>query len=638
MSLSSKKLSGGTVGLLLLAVILVAANAIVAKLRLRADLTAEKLYTLSQGSRRILADLQEPVALKYFFSRGSGDVDVFVKTYATQVENLLREYVRAAGGKLTLDIYDPEPDSEEEEWAQQYGIEPQVVGMDVPPMYFGLAAVSADGQTELSIPGFSPRTESTLEYDVTRMITRVANPRKPVVGVLSTLPVLGGEQDPMAAMMRRQAPPKAWYAFQELKRDADVRTVEKDAKEIDAEINTLVVVHPKELSQATLYAIDQFVLRGGRLIAFVDPMSLHDAMNSQQNPMMMMGGPSFSSTLDPLFVAWGVTFESQRIVADMEHPTMLNGRSGPEQNPTFLSLDKKAFADDMLVSQWGSIILPFAGAFTFASTEGLTFTPLLQTSETAAFVDAMSAQFGAEAIRSQFKADKVRHTLAARVTGTFKTAFPDGAPKPEEPKPEEEGEDRKPEEPAPAIEHRASGDSVVLLFADSDLLQDDVCVRVNQVFPGFSIPQVVSDNISLFVSAVEQASGDTNLLAVRARGRATRPYTVVDNLEKKAQLAFLDKEKALEERLRETQDKLRELQTQKTGGQQQRMVLSPEQQTAIARFREDELKFRRELKEVRRDLRKGIENLGVWVKALNILAVPVLVGLFGAFRIARRRG
>ena len=193
MSLSSKKLSGGTVGLLLLAVILVAANAIVAKLRLRADLTAEKLYTLSQGSRRILADLQEPVALKYFFSRGSGDVDVFVKTYATQVENLLREYVRAAGGKLTLDIYDPEPDSEEEEWAQQYGIEPQVVGMDVPPMYFGLAAVSADGQTELSIPGFSPRTESTLEYDVTRMITRVANPRKPVVGVLSTLPVLGGD-------------------------------------------------------------------------------------------------------------------------------------------------------------------------------------------------------------------------------------------------------------------------------------------------------------------------------------------------------------------------------------------------------------------------------------------------------------
>lgn len=635
MKLSSQKLSGGTAGLLLLAVILVAANAIVTQIRVRADLTADKLYTLSKGSRQVLAQLQEPVTLKYFFSRSSGEVDVFIKTYATQVENLLQEYVRAAGGKLTLEVNDPAPDSDAEEWAQQYGIEPQVLGMDVPPMYFGLAAVSADGETELSIPGFSPRTESTLEYDVTRMITRVANPKKPVVGVLTALPVLGGEQDPMAAMMRRQAPPKAWYAFQELKRDADVRSVATDAKEIDAEIRTLVVVHPKELSQATLYAIDQFVVRGGRLIVFVDPMSLHEAMNSQQNPMMMMGAPSFSSTLDPLFGAWGVSFESSRILADMQYPTALQGRSGPEENPTFLSLNKTAFADDMLVSQWGSLLLPFAGAFTSTPTEGLTFTPLLRSSENAALVDGMSAQFGAQAIRSQFKSDGIRHTLAARLTGTFKTAFPDGAPKPEAEKPEEGADAPKPEPPAPIAEHRASGEGVVLLFADSDLLQDDVCVRINQMF-GFAMPQLISDNINLFVSAVEQASGDSALLAVRARGRATRPYTVVDDIERKAQLAFLEKEKALEAKVNETREKLSELQSQKSG--QQRAILSPEQQAAIERFREEERKFGRELKDVRRDLRRERDSLGVRVKVLNIFAVPFLVGLFGILRITRRRG
>jgi ABC-type uncharacterized transport system involved in gliding motility auxiliary subunit len=192
MKLSMKKAYGGAAGLFLLAVILIAANVIVGKMRLRADLTAEKLYTLSSGSRNVVSKLQEPVTLKYFFSRGLGNVDTFLKTYANQVENLLREYVRASDGKLTLEVYDPAPDSDEEEWAQKYGVEPQVLGMDVPPLYFGLAAVSADGETELAMPAFSPRSEQTLEYDLTRLITRVANPRKPVVGVLSTLPVLGG--------------------------------------------------------------------------------------------------------------------------------------------------------------------------------------------------------------------------------------------------------------------------------------------------------------------------------------------------------------------------------------------------------------------------------------------------------------
>lgn len=632
MKLSSKKLSGGAIGLLLLAVILVAGNFVVAQLRLNADLTADRLYTLSDGTRRILSQLDMPVTLKYFFSRSSGDIDVFIKTYATQVENLLREYVRTSGGKVTLEIYDPAPDSDAEEWAQQYRIEPQMLGMDVPPMYFGLYAVSADGETEQTIPGFSPRTEQTLEYDLTSLISRVANPAKPVVGVMSELPALGRERDPMAAMMGQpQQPMPAWYAFQELKRNAEVRAVAPDSAEIPSEIKTLILVHPKNLADTTLYALDQFVMRGGRLLVFVDSFSLFEARTTQQNQMMMMGGPSFSSSLDKLFEAWGISFDSERIIADMRFPTPLQGPTGPEENPTFLLLTKEAFSDDVLISQWGNLVLPFASAFTFAPKDGLTFTPLLQSSTSAGFVDPMSAQMGAQLVRTQFRADGQRHTIAARLSGTFKSAFPDGAPKADDA--EDDGDAEK---TAPSTApHLASGESAILLFGDSDMLQDDVCVRVNQMF-GFSLPQYISDNIFLLLSAVEQASGDSALISIRARGRTIRTYTVVDELEKKAQMSYLEKERDIESKLSETRAKLRELQSQKTPGQE-RAILSPAQRDTIARFRQEEIKFKKELKEVRRNLSREIKSLGARVKLLNILAVPLLVGIAGIIRISRTR-
>jgi len=285
------------------------------------------------------------------------------------------------------------------------------------------------------------------------------------------------------------------------------------------------------------------------------------------------------------------------------------------------------------VSRWGSILLPFAGTFSISPREGITATHLIQTSDTAGLIDPMSAQFGAQAIRSQFVADGVNRTLAVRLNGAFKTAFPDGRP----PRASADGEGAEEAEGVPAVAdaaHRASGESVVVLFGDSDLLQDDVCVRINQSF-GFSIPQVVSDNINLFVSAVEQASGDSALLAVRARGRTSRPYSVVDNLERKAQLAFLEKEKDLEEKLNATRQRLSEMQTQKTG--RQRNILSTEQQAEIERFREEELRFRRELREVRKSLRHDIEVLGMRVKVLNILALPLLVGILGVGQGIRRR-
>ncbi len=623
MKLTSQKLLGGAAGLGLLSVILVAANVVVSQLRLRADLTSEKLYTLSSGSRQVVQALQSPVTIKYFFSRSSGEVNTFLKSYATQVENLLREYVRAGGGQVALEVYDPVPDSDEEEWAQQYGVEPQMLRLGAPPLYFGLVAVSADGQTELALPVLSPRTEPTLEYEITRLLTRVANPRKPVVGVLSTLPVLG-DDDPMAMMMQPRERPRAWFAFRQLRRDAEVRSLPLDLDAVDPDIRAVIVVHPKDLPERTLYALDQFLLGGGRLVVFVDPFSVHDVVNQPQQQAMMMGGASFASDLEPLFGAWGVTFE-QRVVADIQYPTPMQN----EENPAFLSLTPPAFADDMLVSQWNSILMPFAGAFSVAPRDGLTFTPLIETSETAGLVDPMTVQFGASSIRTQLVADGVRRPLAGRLEGRFETAFPDGPP--DEPA---NGDEPDPERPSRA-EHRSEGESLVLLFGDTDLLQDDVCVQILQM-PGFTLPQPVSDNINLFVSAVEQASGDSALLAVRARGRTVRPFDVVDDLERRAQRAFLEAERELEAKLRQTQTRLRELQTQDSG--QQRLLLSPEQQAEIERFREEERRVRGELREVRANLRRDIESLGVRVKLINILGMPLIVGAAGiGYGLLRRR-
>ncbi|MBO5775646.1 MAG: Gldg family protein, partial [Kiritimatiellae bacterium] len=284
--------SKGATALVLVAIIAAAANVVLAKLPLRVDLTAERLYTLSSGSRAVLGKLDTDVTIKYYVSKSASDMPMMLKTYAQQVENLLKEYVRASKGSIVLEAYDPKPDSDAEEWAQRYGVEPQTVNPFGSPIYFGVVAVCGDREETLGV--LSPKTESTLEYDLTRLVTRVAWPERPVIGVMTSLSgVLAAPANPMMMQMG-QRPPAGWAAFAELAKDYDVREVATDSKEIDPSVKTLVLLHAKDLSDATLYAIDQFVLRGGKLVACVDPFSIKDMIASrqqQQNPMMaQMGG------------------------------------------------------------------------------------------------------------------------------------------------------------------------------------------------------------------------------------------------------------------------------------------------------------------------------------------------------------
>ena len=613
----------GIVVLALIVVIAGAANCILSMLSARVDLTAESLYTLSPGSRAVLAKLDREVTLKFFFSESAKDMPASLKTYAGQVRDLLGEYERAGKGNVTLETYDPKQDSDEEEWAVKYGIEPQQANPFGAPIYFGLVAVC--GTQEQTIAGFDPRMESTLEYEITRRITRAVWPERPVVGVLSAIPgVLGEQPNPM--MMQRQRPQRGWVAFSELKKDYDVREVAKDAEKIDDDVKALVVVHPKDLSEKTLFAIDQFVMRGGRLIACVDPFSFKDmqANAQQQNPMMMqMGGRAGPSTLGKLFDAWGVEFDTKKCVADDKAATQMRGRGGAvTTDATVLDLGKQNMEPDVLTAGLSQLMFPYSGALSFKPTEGLSFTPVVCSSTNGAcLVDATFLQMGPESIRDQIKPDGVRRTLAARLSGKFKTAFP-------------KGPDWKEGSTNAVPKVVASGDSSVFLFADADFLSDEACVQVVDTLFGQQAA-LRGDNLALFANIVEQFAGREELIGLRSRGPSDRPFEVVRDLRAQAEKKFRDKAEELQKKFNETNKKLNDLLQGKHGTDRQ--LVSRELESAINEARREKAKTQKELKHVRKELNADIENLGFRLKTLNICLVPLLVILFGICRALLRR-
>ena len=622
-SFTFSKTGGGIVALALLLVIICAVNLIISNLRIRIDLTGEKLYTLSKGSKEILGQLQDDVTLKFYFSSSSPEMPMMLKTYAAQVQDLIKEYEIAGKGKVVLEAYDTKPDSDAEEWAQRYGIEPQQTSMLGQPVYFGLAAVCGD--IEVVIAGFSPRSESTLEYDITRLITRAAWPEKPILGVLSTLKVLGTPPNPM--MMQRGMPQNpGWMAFQDLRKDYTVREVPTEVEAIEQDIKALVVIHPKNLSSKTLFAIDQFVMRGGRLIVCVDPFSIVDFESSgQQNPMMQQmggGGQAGPSTLGKLFDRWGVGFDTSKVVADLSCATKLSGGNGKvEDNPAFLSLTAQNMAkEDLLTAQLSQVMLPFAGSLEDNTAAELIFTPMITSStDSACLVDQQNVQFGMSAIRAQLKPDNVQRIMAARLQGKFISAFPDG----------------KIDSETNKVDNALnSGTSTVMVFADADFLNDRFCVQVvNSLFG--RVAQPINNNLTLFANTIEQFAGREELIGVRSRGQFNRPFTKVNELEAKAMKQWKAEEERLQAALQETQQRLQEMQKQKSGNQ--RLILSQEQQNELDIFRKQQADTRRQLKQVRKNLNSEIETLGRTIKVVNTGLIPLFIIVFGILRGITRK-
>jgi ABC-type uncharacterized transport system involved in gliding motility auxiliary subunit len=602
-------------------VALVALNYILGLVPARIDLTEGRLYTLSDGTRKVLGKLEAPVKIRFYFNQNDPNVPVALRVFAGRVEDLLNEMRAAANGKLVIEKLNPQPDSDAEDSAGLDGVEAQ----DLPSgdkFYLGLSVSFAD--QKLALPVLAPERERLLEYDLARAIARVTTTTKPVVGLMSPLPVFGMPGNPM---MGGQGGAEPQIFVNELKRDFDVKRVSMDVDRIEDDIKTLVVIHPRGITEQAQFALDQFVLRGGKLVVFLDPYAYFDQM-----PGMMGGQGGSSSNLDRLLKAWGYSFDSGKVVLDMKYMA----GSGPRAVPTVIQLDATAMSkDDVATSQLGTALMAFAGAFSGKPADGLTETVLMHTSPIVKLVDTANAMArGEEAVRG-FQPDGKEHPMALRLSGRFKTAFPEGRPATKD----ADAKDGKPKPPAadhgPALKE-AKAEGTVVLVADSDMLNDGAAVQIRDIF-GQRVAIPINGNLAFIQGLVEQMAGDSDLINVRSRATASRPFTVVKQMEAEAAQAYLGKIKSLEDSLQETRKKLESLQKTKApaGGS---AILSPEQQAEVENFRKRAADTRRELKEVRRELRAETEGLEFWTKVVNIGAMPLVVALAGiAIAIVRRR-
>jgi ABC-type uncharacterized transport system involved in gliding motility auxiliary subunit len=607
-------------GVIAVFVAIVVVNYILGLAPARIDLTAGSLYTLSDGTRKVLGKLDAPVKIRFYFNQGDANVPVGLRVFAGRVEDLLNEMRSAANGKLVIEKLNPQPDSDAEDSANLDGVEAQELPSG-DKFYLGLAVSFAD--QKLALPVLAPDRERLLEYDLARAIARVTTTTKPVVGVMSPLPLFGMPGNPM--MGGGGSEPQIFV--NELRRDFELKRVSMDVDRIEDDIKTLVVVHPRGISDQAQFALDQFVLRGGKLVVFLDPYAYFDQM-----PGMMGGQGGSSSNLDKLLKAWGYSFDSGKVVLDMKYMA----GSGPRAVPTVIQLDATAMSkDDVATSQLGTALLAFSGAFSGKPADGLTESVLMHTSPIVKLVDTANAMArGEEAVRG-FQPDGKEHPIALRLTGKFKTAFPDGRPAAKE----AEGKDGKPKPVAadhgPALKE-AQADGTVVLVADSDMLNDGAAVQIRDIF-GQRVAIPINGNLAFIQGLVEQMAGDSDLINVRSRATASRPFTVVKQMEAEAAQAYLGKIKSLEDSLQETRKKLESLQKTKVpaGGS---AILSPEQQAEVENFRKRAADTRRELKDVRRELRSETEGLEFWTKVVNIGAMPLLVALAGiAIAIVRRR-
>ena len=602
----------------------------------RVDLTEGGLYTLSDGTRAMLSGLEEPLVVRFFFSESlAADLPGF-RQYAQRVRELLETYAARAGGAVALHVIDPEPFSPAEDEAVAFGLRGVPLTEQGERFYFGMAATNTTDDLEV-VPFFQDARESFLEYDLTRAFYRLANPKRPAVGLISTLPIDGGFDPQRGAL-------PSWAVADQIGQMFELRDLTTEVDRVPDDIDVLMVAHPKDLSGQTRYAIDQYVLGGGKAMVFVDPFSEAAAgIPDPENPMRL-----HNSRLPDLFAAWGVELAPGMIVGDRLSARKVRG--GSRERPVavdyiaWLALDADNFNRERIVTaQLGAINVATAGALSPAEGATTEFTPLMTSSGEAMLFERMHVQFMPDPsqLLADFAATGDVYTLAAQVSGPVETAFPDGPPPPEED--DASGADGDAEagdgEAPPPEGHLAAseGDINLLLVADTDLLSDRFWVQVGN-FLGDDVMVPVADNGAFVINALDTYSGSSDLINLRSRRTSERPFVVVQELERAAGERFRETERSLQAQVRETEAQLAELQL---GGDGAQAVLTPEQQQSIVAFRERLVSARKQLRDVQLALRRDIERLGATLELLNVALVPVLVALVGAvvalLRARRRR-
>ena len=523
----------------------------------RIDLTENNLFTLSQGSRNILEKLEEPITVRLYVSQKLATRLPGISSYTNRVKELLEEYKRVAGGNINLEIIDPEPFSEKEDEAVSYGIRGEPLP-DGTTFYFGMVATGPTDEENV-IPIFAPQREAFVEYDITKAILQVANPKKKVVGLISTISIDGSPAPHIPGMGMMPRPTETWTVVAQMRNFFDVRTLDVDVDKIPDDVDVLMVVHPKNMSDETLYAIDQYVLNGGRLLAFVDPNAETDQLNSQQTGMP---GTNFgSSNLNKLFQPWGIS-TSEKIVGDIQLAQKvafnIQQRSAAVDYPLWMKLPKDQLNDDDIVtSELGVVNVATPGSITINPTDGVTVTPLMETTENASMIDKANLRFmtDPQELLRTYKAGGEKKVLAVRVTGKVKSAFPDGAPTSNESGDNAENKNSgvKFKEHLPESKEPIN----VIVVADTDMLEDRFWVRIQRAL-NIAVP--IAANGNFVINALDNLMGSSDLISVRNRGHFSRPFTKVDEIRQSAELNYREKEQQLMSRLRETEKKLIDLQ------------------------------------------------------------------------------
>lgn len=609
--LTLKKITTTGSGLLMLGVAVIALNIIASRLFVRLDATDEHVFSLSSGTKRILDKLEGDVTAKLYFSRSQKDLPVVIKTYATRVEEVLHEYASKSGGKLRVEVIDPKPDTDDEEWAQKYGLN----GVRLPKgdqLYFGVVLLA--GAKEVAIPYLDPRREEFLEYDLSEALLNAFKKDTPKIGVMTSLPLMGGMGEP-------------WVIVNELRRNFTVSEVSPSAKEIPDDLKVLLVLHPKGFDDGALYAIDQFLMRGGRLIVAVDPMSRTELQLSGNG---MQGGhlPQVSSDLDKLFKAWGVEYDKSQLVGDLLHATKINAGGMVTDYPYFMTLMEKSFAStSVITSNLRQMMIGEPGAIALGkNAPGLTLEPLITTSkESGAGSAEMAAFMPPQELAKSLKIDGKERVIAGLLKGTFKSAYTQ-APAPT-------GSTGSDVAPAKPFKAQADGEGSVLIIADVDFLADQNSVDKMPIGNQMMV-RVLNDNLNFLINAADFMGGSPDLIAIRSRGKISRPFTRVQDIQANAQKKWKDEEEKLTAQLTDLQSKLNQLQQQRTDGN--RLVLTPQQQQAVDGFRAEEREVKARRREVRKNLREDIESLGHRLIALNLLVVPAACTAFGLGVFARR--
>lgn len=596
-----KKLMYSSAGLLVIALAFLAFN-MLARVGLsdwRLDLTEHKLYTLSAGSEKVLAEIEQPVELYFFYSdQASKDLPP-LRNYAKRVEEMLKAYERVAAGKLKLHIIDPQPFSAEEDQAAELGLQAIPLNGAGDKLYFGLAGRVAGGAPQ-AIPVFALDQEEFLEYDLSRLLQSLAKPARPVIGVLSGLPLNGGFD------MQTRQPSPPWMVMEEIRQQFQIESLKAGIDQIPEKVSVLLLVHPKDLPEQSLYAIDQFVLRGGKLLAFVDPYSEVDS----GMPMPGEEAASKTSDLPALFKAWGVQLLPDQVVSDGAYAMALSMGEGQRavRHAAFLSLPRAALEQsDVSTAGLETLTLASAGILQPLAGAKSRFTPLLQSSVYAMPVDSkrLALLQNPEELIRELQPTGQRYAMAARISGPAETAFANGI------------EGRK--------DGLKSADNInVILVADTDLLSDRMWVQVQDFF-GQRMPQPWADNASFTINALDNLSGSDALISVRSRGRFSRPFEVVDALQRSAETKFREQEAELQQRLAATEQQLASL--QQSDDPAQSPQLTPEQQATLQQFMAEKVRIRKELRDVRFQLNADIDALGRNLKLINIALVPLLLTL-----------